>query len=312
MGDINFNIAKNVDLNKVVNLDIDKDVDVNVNNDDILATAEADAEAFGERALAETDAYTYVRGEGSSGTIFTADGSIDVLGNTTDLELGTPNITGLPSTVTVDYTSSGSVVAGLPDLDDFNAFDSLANLNNPLPTNDNPIPIEDVFVADNDKILVFDSLISDSPLEGRYVLQDNWIVDFGPEELDMDGDGFTGVGNLTLTIPAGATYLVEQLANGEIEVEFEAFAPDANGFFTYDDTAGPVSKSVFELTGYVQEAESLEIGNLSDWAFQAAYESIEEVNGTGSGEAFSYAESTAALDLNGDDNVVPIPPETEL
>ena len=38
MGDINFTIDKNVDLNKIVNLDIDKDVDVNVNNDDILAT----------------------------------------------------------------------------------------------------------------------------------------------------------------------------------------------------------------------------------------------------------------------------------
>ncbi|MDJ0634668.1 MAG: hypothetical protein QNJ34_15880 [Xenococcaceae cyanobacterium MO_188.B29] len=60
MGDINFTIAKDVNLNKVVNLDIDKDVDVNVDNPDQLATAEADAEAFGEQALAETDAYTYV------------------------------------------------------------------------------------------------------------------------------------------------------------------------------------------------------------------------------------------------------------
>ena len=59
-GDIAFDITKNVNLNKVVTLDIDKNVDANVNNPDQLATAEADAEAFGIYALAETDAYTYV------------------------------------------------------------------------------------------------------------------------------------------------------------------------------------------------------------------------------------------------------------
>ena len=59
-GDIEFNVTKVVNLNKVVNLDIDKTVDVNVNNPDQLATAEADAEAFGMFALAETDAFTYV------------------------------------------------------------------------------------------------------------------------------------------------------------------------------------------------------------------------------------------------------------
>ena len=59
-GDINFTITKDVNLNKVVNLDIDKNVVVDVNNPDQLATAEADAEAFGIYALAEVDAYTYV------------------------------------------------------------------------------------------------------------------------------------------------------------------------------------------------------------------------------------------------------------
>ena len=58
MGDIAFEVTKNVDLNKQVNLQIDKDVDVNVVNDDLLATAETDAEAFGENAIAETDAFT--------------------------------------------------------------------------------------------------------------------------------------------------------------------------------------------------------------------------------------------------------------
>jgi hypothetical protein len=59
-GNISFNIRKNVDLNKEVDLDIDKNVDVNVVNPDQLATAEADAEAFGTYALSETDAFTYV------------------------------------------------------------------------------------------------------------------------------------------------------------------------------------------------------------------------------------------------------------
>ena len=63
MGDINFEIFKNVDLNKQVQLDIEKDVDVNVDNPDQLATAEADAEAFGPYALAEVDAYTFVTPE---------------------------------------------------------------------------------------------------------------------------------------------------------------------------------------------------------------------------------------------------------
>ena len=60
MGDIAFNIEKNVDLNKVVNLDVLKNVEANVDNPDQLATAEVDAEAFGPFALAEVDAYTYV------------------------------------------------------------------------------------------------------------------------------------------------------------------------------------------------------------------------------------------------------------
>ncbi|MDJ0678499.1 MAG: hypothetical protein QNJ18_01390 [Xenococcaceae cyanobacterium MO_167.B52] len=59
-GDIAFNITKDVNLNKIVTLDILKTVNVEVNNPDQLATAEADAEAFGPFALAEVDAYTYV------------------------------------------------------------------------------------------------------------------------------------------------------------------------------------------------------------------------------------------------------------
>ena len=70
MGDIAFNIEKFVDLNKVVNLDVLKTVEVNVNNPDQLATAEADAEAFGTNALAEVDAYTYVNFEPDGDPVF--------------------------------------------------------------------------------------------------------------------------------------------------------------------------------------------------------------------------------------------------
>ena len=68
MGNIAFNIEKIVNLNKTVNLDINKNVDVNINIDDLLATAEADAEAFGEFALAEVDAYTFANFNPEAGT----------------------------------------------------------------------------------------------------------------------------------------------------------------------------------------------------------------------------------------------------
>ncbi|MEM8827915.1 MAG: hypothetical protein AAGE96_00990 [Cyanobacteria bacterium P01_G01_bin.19] len=59
-GNIDFSINANVNSNKVVNLDIFKTVEANVNNPDQLATALADAEAFGTYALAETETFTYV------------------------------------------------------------------------------------------------------------------------------------------------------------------------------------------------------------------------------------------------------------
>jgi hypothetical protein len=59
-GDIAFNIFKNVDLNKDVDLRIDKFVNINIDINNPAAFAEADAEAFGENPFAETDAFTYV------------------------------------------------------------------------------------------------------------------------------------------------------------------------------------------------------------------------------------------------------------
>ena len=53
-------ILKNVNINKIVFLDVDKDVDAFVDIDGRLATAEASADALGFDALAETDTFAQV------------------------------------------------------------------------------------------------------------------------------------------------------------------------------------------------------------------------------------------------------------
>ena len=314
MGNLAFNIEKFVDLNKVVTLDIDKTVDVNVNNPDQLATAEADAEAFGIYALAETDAYTYVnKGQGTSTTVTGSTlGAVDALGNTTDLLLEDFLDNGLPGLVTVNFTvQSGDE---LPDVDDVNGFELLDFLSVPPPNPGDQLPAEEFDVL-GDKDLVYVDEVTTTPLEGRYRLDSDWTVNLGNQNIDIDQDGTVGNGDLLLTIPEGSLYLGELLTGGAFELQFERFVPgddpdydfggngpfNGNGWFTYVQDPS-VEETVFPLTGYVQEAESLEIGFISDWDFQAAsdfpWSRIEQV--PGEGEAFSYAESTAALDLNAD------------
>ena len=59
--------------------------------------------------------------------------------------------------------------------------------------------------------------------------------------------------------------------------------------------------------GFVMEFESLqdpEVANISDWSWQAQAlfpMCVECSTGDGTGEAFAYAESTSAVDLNGDE-----------
>ena len=62
-GDIFASIGKDINFNKVVTKDITKTVFVDVVNPDQLAEAEADAEAFGEYALAQTDTFAIVTAE---------------------------------------------------------------------------------------------------------------------------------------------------------------------------------------------------------------------------------------------------------
>ena len=108
-------------------------------------------------------------------------------------------------------------------------------------------------------------------------------------------DDLTGIDNRTITIPLENSYLGEIVPNSEFE--FEAFGNDVD-FFTDDDIIKSASKSVFELTSYLQKTDSLEIETLSNWGFQEVSQSIETINDERNGEAFSYAHSTVTLDLN--------------
>lgn len=292
MGDINFNIEKNVDLNKQVNLEINKNVNANVENEDLLATSETDAEAFGENALAETDAFTYVNGEGGEpGDSILNPGSIDVLGNIDDLIIGEDgdDDNDLADTISIVYDSAGDPP---PDVDDINGFGSLASLNAPPPGQDTPIP--DPLLSITDLNLIQTGQIIEPLVEAVYESTEDWVVNFGSRELDLDGDGTATTDELLLTIPAGATFLADFSPPGpEIEIIFEAFA-GGQGFFTFDGVDYPT-------TGFVAEFDSLQIGATGGWDFEAASNFGSEIPGMpGDGEAFSYGESTAALDLNGD------------
>ena len=293
MGDINFNIEKNVDLNKVVNLEIDKNVNANVENEDLLATSEADAEAFGERALAETDAYTYVNEEGGTPPVITDNpGSIDVLGNIDDLVIGEDgdDDNELADTLSIVFDSAGDPP---PDVDDINGFGSLVSLNAPPPGQDTPIP--DPLLSVTDLNLTQTGAVIEPLVEGEYSSDEDWVVNFGERTLDLDGDGTETTDELLFTVPAGSVFLADFSPPGpEIEVIFEAFPEGNPGFFTFDGVDYPT-------TGFVSEFESLQIGATGDWSFEAASNFGGEIPGIpGEGEAFSYAESTAALDLSGD------------
>ena len=294
MGDINFTIDKNVDLNKIVNLDIDKDVDVNVNNDDILATAEADAEAFGPRALAETDAFTYVSRDGDGPPEeFESTGQVDGVGNASiDLtnDADGDGVVSSGDTITITYE----------DVDDINGIEHWTELSSPPPeTPDAELPQEGVFVP-SDKVL----LIGDEILEGEFeaTLQGDHTIDFGIRTLPSY-DLYGGPHNFDITVPDGSQYLVEvNNPLGEIEVEYDIRPEVDQGPILIN--FGPNNVDV-ETDFYTQEAA--QIGELGEWNFDVRGTLIGASPGGGTGEAFSYAESTAALDLNGDDNVIPTP-----
>ena len=294
MGDIAFNIAKFVDFDKVVNLDIDKNVDVTVNNPDILATSEADAEAFGPNALAEVDAFTYVK----SGETVTSPGQMDALGNTIEFEQGPDEDgDGYPDTIRIELDGDPTVQQPdgtfLPDVDDINGLEHLAPVNAPPPDNlpDLQLPVEvntngftDGAKYDlTDKVLVQTGNII-APGIAEYRLDSDFIVNYGQRTLDTLLD--PGPYELNLVVPAGTIY----------EVDFPAF-PDISEkelIFNDDPTSvqvefGPIRTDVLQ---YTQTAAF--IGSIGEWSYDVNVIFHEEIDG---GEAFAYAESTAALDL---------------
>ncbi|MGK7948300.1 MAG: hypothetical protein AB4368_05710 [Xenococcaceae cyanobacterium] len=284
MGDINFNIAKDVNLNKVVNLDIDKNVDVNVNVDALLATAEADAEAFGEFGLAEVDAYTYVN-EGTP-TTQESPGQVDAVGNAeVSLSIDDGNNTiDVGDQITVNHE----------DVDDIDGFDHFADLSSPPPdTPDVPLP-DDLLGIDNKVIDITGEVDGvDNLFTG--VLTDDVVIDFGERTLSTLQD--PGPYPLTVTIAAGTEYLVDQLLDGNGDPIPGDFEVDFNG--TPDDItvefAGSTTIIEIEELAYTQEAAG--IGAVGEWNFDVLVNIIEDHSGDNGGEAFAYAESTSAVDL---------------
>lgn len=309
MGDINFSIFKDVNLNKQVNLDVNKNVNANVNNPDQLATAEADAEAFGPNALAEVDAYTLVTEPeaGTGGTDSEASGSVDALGNTTTIDFVpetsvSVNLDGDPQ----ETLEGGEVV---PNADDINGSGSLAPLNGAITENDQPLPVADIIEFNGDLDLTFSEAISGQANE--YTLDNDLVVSFGTQELDLNGDETSAEGELTLTIPESSVFLVEELAGGEVEVTYDGPGEaEAEPFWTHPDLSEPTVAA----TAFVLNSESIEEG-FGDWALEASIEDSITTPGTPGtgGTAFAYAQSLSALDLNPLGGGSPEPtPETEV
>ena len=294
MGDIQFNITKDVNLNKTVNLDINKNVDVNVDIDDLLATAEADAEAFGEFALAEVDAYTYVReGEVTPG-FPDSPGQVDAVGNaqlSLSIDPGGDNIIQVGDQLTVDHV----------DVDDINGFDHFADLSSPLPDTPDALLPDPLFDIDDKLINIVDEVAG---VPGEFIgeLAQDVVIDFGERTLTTLHPDDQGPANLTVTIAAGTEYLVEQgltAAGDPIPGDFEAIFAG-----TPDDVTvefGAVEMDIQEIA-YTQTAAG--IAPAGEWTLDVSVIIPGRPPMVTPGEAFAYAESTAAVDLNGDDTLL--------
>ena len=201
----------------------------------------------------------------------------------------------------------------LPDIDDINGFVKLAPLNNDPPQG-TPIgfPLTpDNFSADDKQLILIgtEDLDPGPNVLLQYELESSWEVDFGIRQLDIfNGDNIVPPAGdqLTLTVRQGTDYLVEYegtTPDSPAEFIFSGIA-EQDVFFTYGGREYPALS--YSQTG--DSEQDPDVANISDWVFQA--EAIfEQPSGITEGEAFSYAESTAALDLNGDDNLIPVPTE---
>ncbi len=302
MGDLNFNITKDVNLNKVVNLNINKNVDVNVDNKDLLATAEADAEAFGLNALAEVDAYTYVRefGEQEPPIEIFNPGQVQLQGNVVPFHDVDPG-----NDISIDFNQdmSPGVSEQLPDVDDVNGFDVLFPLHGePAPPADTGLPQPLLTIDD----LTLNSVanLPDVP-DGdlwQYENPDPFTIDFGERHIDRNLNGMEEAGergNLSLTVPAGDSWEVLFAMTDGLLINLA----ENNAVFNFVPNGGadiPSNNDPFEVPVSLHiVAESL--GDIGTWDFNATAQFPWQIPGSGgNGEAFAYAESTAAIDLNGD------------
>ncbi len=296
MGNINFNIIKDVNLNKTVNLNIDKNVDVNVNINDLLATAEADAEAFGEFALAEVDGFTYVNQGEPEIRFIPHPGTVNVVGFTTliEQEPDGPIDDDLPDIVTASFNANPGET--LPTVQ------GVLGTGNLTPLTGTPAPgtiIPDANFTANDKRFVQIEPGVPGPRPntrvGLYELDGGWEVNFGQRTLDLDSDGVFETDNLILTVPDGTLYTI--LFDDENQ---DGVFDDAKEYQFVDIIDGlefRFGADVYELTSYEQIGGETLIAEQGNWDFIATSDFGRTDVVPGTSEAFAYAESTSALDL---------------
>ena len=293
MGNVFFDINGNVNLNKNVDWQINKNVVANVEIEDKLATAQADAESFGELAFAETDAFATVNDEFASsyseavagldsGLGFgpipppELNGQINIRGNTnifTPVEDENGNFT-----LFINFDAEGGPI---PDVDGADGFDELDIFPEPGQTNNIPLPFLNAGTGEALDItglnLVGVNVDSTTGL-GIYESVNDWIADFGERTIDLNqvegGPPFSVTGNLTLTLPQNAKFALSQGALG-LALNFSEFANVGGPFggaayFTLDGTTsdGDPFNQDYEAPGFVFSADSLSLS--ADYSFNAS------------------------------------------
>ena len=348
MGNINFSVFKEVNLNKQVTLDVDKNVNVDVDNNDILATAEADAEAFGrENALAEVDTFTYVNRMGMpTGTMVPSEGFVDAIGNSSNYDVAPPDpdpVTDqFPDTITINFTMAMptgvpgltvptvAAISGAGELSTFTSPPGPPGTPQVLPAV-NPMPIDEDIFAPVDLSLTEGVQIAASVVE--YTVASPWELDFGKRRIDLDGNGVTVQEPFKLVVPVGTVFDVtfdgDPFTDGlsvvfarfgeEFDPNDARFEPVVAYFETGPGEANPPDKEFTNPTdriyplgtypvlngadpgfNFASDTEQAPV-NVSDYGVnaRAIFADFEAIPGDDVGEAFAYAESISAIDLNG-------------
>ncbi len=191
-----------------------------------------------------------------------------------------------------------------PDVDDINGFGHLEPLSSPPPATPD-VPLPDPLLAITDLKLNQTGVVIDSDNNGlidgaQYSSDADWVVDFGERTLDL-GKGET-TAELLLTVPAGSLFLADFVDQtdpftGPIRLAFEDFVPGGSGSFD-GDAFFTFAEKDFVVNDFVLDAITIQTGIDGIWIFLAASDFFHPGT-SGDGEAFAYAESTSAVDLNG-------------